>query len=153
MIIYGLVILVALSVIAGLLYFGVLDIGNYLPESCDLGGTGDLKCEEFSFDGTNLQVGLRNIGQKQIESLSGSATDNDQIHFKTGTLSATGSVGGIAIAPSNTLAPGQIALISMTTTGSKPGKVLNARLDIVYKYKDGAVTQTAVGDLRVKAAD
>lgn len=152
MIIYGLVILVALSVIAGLLYFGVLDIGNYLPESCDLGGTGDLKCEEFSFAGGVLQVGLRNTGQKQIQLLTGTATDKDGIHFSDETASSTGTVDGNVISGTNTLAPGGIALVQWNTA-SKPGKVLNARLDITYMYKDGAVTQTAVGDLRVKAAN
>ncbi len=152
MIIYGLVILVALSVIAGLLYFGVLDIGSYLPESCDLGGTGDLKCEEFSFGGTGtIQLGIRNIGQKPIEVLSVQVTDSDSLHFSA-IVSGDGTVDGAPISTTNTLAPGDIALVTVNAGDIEPGKVLRAKIVTSYKYKEGAVTQETVGSLRIKAA-
>ena len=42
MILYGLIALVALSAVAALIYFKVLDLGRYLPDTCNIGGAGDL---------------------------------------------------------------------------------------------------------------
>lgn len=45
--IYGAAILVVLLAIAALTYFGVLDLGRFLPEKCAIGG-GILDCKEWT---------------------------------------------------------------------------------------------------------
>ena len=144
MIIYGLVILVAISVIGLLIYFDVLDLGAYLPDKCDIGGTGDLKCEETQLSGTTLELGVRNIGQKPISFLSIMIDDTEDIHFTN-----TPSSGNVL---SDTLAPGEIVAVSITLTGSDPGRVLQGALTTDYMYLDGAVMQKASGSLRLKAS-
>lgn len=157
MIIYGLVILVTLSVIGGLLYFNVLDLGSYLPDKCDLGGTGDLKCEEMQFSGTpsggTLELGIRNIGQKPVEVLSVSVTDDSGVHFTTaGPNYAMYNTNRIDGTTAYTLPPGEIASVTISTSGAIPGKLLRGTLDTSYKFKDGAITQKSSGAVRVKAS-
>jgi hypothetical protein len=160
MIIYGVVILVALALVGGLIYFNVLDISSYLPDSCDIGGVGDLKCEEMKFTASatdNLQLGVRNVGQKPIESLTIDVTDKDGAHF-SGVKSAIGSVVDTAtnqqvvISKDHVLAPGDIALVSVTTGGAKAGRTFRGTLVTHYLYKDGVVSQEASGSLRIKAS-
>ena len=151
MIIYGLVILVTLSVIGGLLYFNVLDLGSYLPDKCVLGGTGDLKCEEMKFGSGTLEIGVRNIGQKPVESLSITVTDDEGVHFST-SATGTATVNSNPISSTNTLAPGDIALVSISTGGSNSGKLLRGTLVTSFMYRDGVVTQDAVGSIRIKAS-
>jgi hypothetical protein len=157
LIIYGLVILVTLSVVGGLIYFNVLDLRSYLPDTCNIGGTGELKCEEMKLTTSTFALGIRNLGQKPIEYLQVRVTDESGIHF-TKELSAIAQVGGSDIDGSGvSLAPGDIAsvtinLTSITGVDVKAGKLLQGKLYTEYKYKDGAITQEAVGDIRVKAS-
>ncbi|HLP79231.1 MAG TPA: hypothetical protein VK158_01215 [Acidobacteriota bacterium] len=143
MIIYGLVILVAFSVIGTLLYFNVLDLGSYLPDKCELGGTADLKCEEMAYDSSgDLHLGIRNIGQKPITNLQITVDDIQDLHFTTEeTDGYTGTIG-----------PGDIVEVVIATPGPDAGKVLRAELAVEYEYVDGVVTQQYVGTLRTKAA-
>ena len=155
MIIYGLVILVALSVLGALIYFNVLDLGAYLPDTCSLGGTGDLKCEEMKFSGTDseIQLGIRNIGKKPIESLTVYVADKEAIHF-SGEKSGSGVLNdGVdtPISDTSALAPGEIAKVTIDTANALPGKVLTGTLRTVFKYKGGAIEQEAAGTIRVKA--
>ncbi|KYK24396.1 hypothetical protein AYK26_06880 [Euryarchaeota archaeon SM23-78] len=159
MIIYGLVILVTLSVIGGLLYFNILDLGSYLPDKCDLGGTGDVKCEEMKFVGDansgTLELGVRNIGQKPIETLSVSVTDGSGIHF-SGEQTGTGELpDGTAIGTGVgevSLPPGEIAKITIDTGKALPGKLLRGTLKTTYKFAEGAITQESTGSIRIKAS-
>jgi len=151
MIIYGLIILVALSVIGGLLYFNIIDLGSYLPDKCDLGGTGDLKCEEMSFSQAGgLKLGIRNIGQKPISLLSVSVTDNAGVMFSP--ASGTGKIGTDDISDSKALAPGEIASVDIPSATGKAGKLLRGSLTTSYKFKGGAITQEATGSIRVKSS-
>ena len=152
MIIYGLIILVALSVIGGLLYFNIIDLGSYLPDKCDLGGTGDLKCEEMSFSAAGLSLGIRNRGQKPIESLSVDVSDNAGIHFATKQSSTSSTVPAGPISAATSLAPGEIAKVVIPGAVGKPGKLLRGSLTTFYKFKDGAITQESTGSIRVKSS-
>jgi len=161
MIIYGLVILVALSVIGGLLYFNIIDLGSYLPDKCDVGGSGDLKCEEMKFVASGaptIELGIRNIGQKPIELLTVTIQDNSGVHFpgeklSTSTVYNTNNVCPITDDPDCvSLPPGEIAKVVIPTTTALPGKLLRGTLQTQYKYKDGAITQESTGSLRVKAS-
>ena len=149
MIIYGLVILIALSVLAFLIYFDVLDLGTYLPDTCNLGGTGDLKCEEMKLGATTFELGIRNTGKRPIQQLTITVTDDQGTHFNTISGSAT-TLDGSPITATNILAPGDVAKLSISATG-KSGKVLQGTIKTTYKYKDGAITQESSGNIRLKA--
>ncbi len=160
MIIYGLVILVALSVVGGLIYFNILDVSSYLPDKCDIGGTGDFKCEEMKYAvvgaNTELELGIRNLGQKPIESLSVSVTDTDRTHFTGEKTSTSEKYGANEISSTNTLPAGEIAAVKIIvlTDAKDPivKKILRGELRTSYKYKDGAITQEAAGSIRVKGS-
>lgn len=153
MIIYGLVILIALSAIGALIYFNVLDLGSYLPNTCNIGGTGDLKCEEMKLvEGGNFELGIRNVGQNPIDHLQITVTDDSGVHFNTlGPLDAKDKSGNV-IQSGNALAPGEIALVSVSAGGGvQSGIVLKGTIDTEYKFAGGVVTQEAKGSIRVKA--
>ncbi len=157
MIIYGLIILVALSVVGGLIYFNVLDIGSYLPDSCSIGGAGDLKCEEMRFSASDniIELGIRNLGQKPISFLSVSVTDTDELHFpgkKSGFGSDLSSPPKLIDGSGTTLAPGDIAKVTISTGTALSGKTLKGTMVTKYKYKNGAITQEASGNIRIKAS-
>jgi hypothetical protein len=159
MIIYGLVILVALSVIGGLLYFNILDLGSYLPDKCDLGGSGDLKCEEMMFAGGTLELGIRNIGQKPVDYLNITVTDGAKIHF-TDPISAIATYGTpiIKVVDYNeglnavALAPGEIAKVTFSTRSALKGKLLRGSLVSKYRFSEGAIIQQSSGSIRVKSS-
>lgn len=145
MIIYGLVILVSLSVIGGLFYFDIFDVGSYLPNQCDLGGTGDLRCEEMALSSSEgeLRLGIRNSGQKPIASINVSVTDKTKVHFN--------NKKNTTVLPSSTLAPGDIAGATIPISPTS-GEVLRGEVVAKYKYVDGAITQEAVGSIRIRAS-
>jgi hypothetical protein len=159
MIIYGLVILVTLSVIGGLIYFNVLDLGSYLPDKCDLGGTGDLKCEEMKFSATDeaIELGIRNIGQKPIDTLIVSVTDKSAVQFSGEKTSQAIDVtyNGNQIGTGTdqvSLPPGEIASVRIETGAAIAGKLLRGTLRTQYKFTEGAITQEAAGSIRIKAS-
>jgi hypothetical protein len=152
MIMYGLILLVALSVVGVLLYFNVIDLGSYLPSTCDIGGSGDLQCEEYQYVGTTIQLGIKNIGQKPIESISVTATDSESVHFAVAATDATGQYGGVDISTTVSLPPGGIATISIPTVTSKPGLVFRGTLKTTYKFKGGALDNVASGSMRLKVS-
>ena len=154
MIIYGLIILVALSAVGALLYFNVLDLGSYLPDNCNMGGTGELDCEEMSFSssgGGSLALGVRNIGQRPLEELEVSVVDSNNIHF--GTVGpVTAEYNGDPVSDSNPLPPGSSASVTFANSGGQSGKVLRGTIQTTYKYIGGAITQESSGSIRVKAS-
>ena len=164
MIIYGLVILVTLSVIGGLIYFNVLDLGSYLPDKCDIGGTGDLKCEEWSFIAGDHEIllGIRNVGSKPIDTLIVEVEDKSSVHFSgevssedTGGSAEYGTTAIGTGAGEVSLPPGEIATVTIPTGGTGdglPGKLLRGVLKTKYKFAEGAITQEATGSIRIKAS-
>lgn len=154
MIIYGLVILVTLSVIGGLLYFDIFDVGSYLPNQCDLGGSGDVRCEEmrFSADNSEIALGIRNTGQRPIASLNVEVTDTQNVHFDGTKNSDTVTVDGSDVSDTNALGPGEIARVIISTDDATAGEVLRAEVVTSYEYQDGAIEQETVGNLRIRAS-
>jgi hypothetical protein len=55
---YGWAILVVLVAIAALAYFGVLNPGRFLPESCTIGA--GVACQDFRVSGPNATIVVRN---------------------------------------------------------------------------------------------
>jgi len=159
LIIYGIIVFAALSVVGSLIYFNILDIGSYLPDSCSMGGTGDLKCEEmrFSSDAESaapnpvLELGIRNIGQRSISSFQVSIRDDGGIHFNS-VGPGTARYKGVSISNTNALPPGAIASVSLNPATTVQGKTLRGTVTTQYMFKDGAITQEAVGSIRVKAS-
>ncbi len=156
MIIYGLVILVALSVVGFLIYFNILDLGSYLPDQCNLGGIGDLKCEEMKLTDTDFELGIRNSGQRPISALKVTVTDDLAVHFSTEVSGDAVDLAGDAISDTNSLAPGDVVKVVLEDSSGNPiggeaGKVLRGSIKTEYEYKDGAITQEASGTIRIKA--
>lgn len=141
MIVYGLVILVALSVIGGLLYFDILDVSSYLPEECDLGGSADVVCEEYSLVGNELSLGVLNTGQRAIAELGASVTDAE-----------TGKNDEEA-ASAEAIPPGDIGSVNVTLTDTyEPGDVYRGTVSVLYKTDGGAIVQRATGKIRIRAS-
>jgi hypothetical protein len=67
LLIYGIAILVVMLAVGALISFGVLDMGNLLPDSCQLG---DLTCENYQVSQNLVQLELRNNLGKRVSSLS-----------------------------------------------------------------------------------
>ncbi len=156
MIIYGLAILIALSVIGGLFYFDVFNVATYLPSSCDLGGTGDVRCEEmrFSSSDSELALGIRNTGQRPLQMLKINVSDNENVHFNgnkgaTAEL-ASGPNAGNTVSNTYPLAPGDIAQVIIDTGSAQEDQVLRGTLVARYQYQDGAIEQESVGSIRVR---
>jgi len=152
LILYGLIVLVALSAVGALIYFNVLDLGGYLPDTCNIAGTGDLKCEEFRANPADNTVSLsiRNIGQKTItkgdNAVAFTIDDQENTHF-TGTVKTT-------MPSAWSLAPGAIKEVKFTIPSSdgelKSGATLRATITAEYVYAGGVIDQGATGDLRIR---
>lgn len=173
LIIYGLIILVALSAVAALIYFDVLNLGNYLPDSCNIGGTGDLTCEEMRLSSTanQLQLGLKNSGQRPIETITVTVKEDDLIHItNVNGLTAAGDndddgsadtsheitdIDGNPISPSNPLTQGELAIVTIDISGSNgavvQGSAMKATIITEYTFRGGAITQESIGTIRIKA--
>ncbi len=154
MIIYGLVLLVAISVVGALLYFNVLDLGSYLPDTCNIGGSGDLKCEEMKLSSTSssLELGIRNVGKRPIEYLRVTVSDDDAIHFSGAKSADAKDKTDADISDTNSLPPGDIAKVSIDVgSGVLASKALKGTLKTEYMFKEGVVTQEASGTVRIKA--
>lgn len=151
MIIYGLIALVALSAVAALIYFDVLNLGRYLPDRCNIGGSGDLKCEEIKVSSTSNEIvlGIRNVAQKPIESFSLTITETSKVHLNSPyTASNNPTI-------TETIPPGKIFEVKIPIAGLgtiKSGQVFEADIFTSYKYVDGAITQEASGDMRAKSS-
>ena len=71
--VYGIAILIVMLAIGALIYFGVLDLGSYLPDQCDLKGD-PVKCENYVITSTSgncvAEFEFRNKVGKNIKELS-----------------------------------------------------------------------------------
>ena len=82
LLIYGIAILIVMLAIGGLVAFGVLDLGNLLPDQCQLGN--GIDCEEYlvstTGSGAEVQFQLRNsVGRNvDITQVSITAVDDSE---------------------------------------------------------------------------
>ena len=73
--VYGIAILIVMLAIGALMYFGVLDLGAYLPDSCKIkGGTFDCTDYAWSVLANELQIEITNRAGKTITNLGGATT-------------------------------------------------------------------------------
>lgn len=158
LILYGLIVLVALSAVGALIYFDVLDLGGYLPDTCTIAGAGDLKCEEFrAKTGTDgeISLGVRNIGQKTIKELEIILRDEEETHFGDEISSyddklTNGDAGYADRGEKKEIPPGGIEKFVFPTDGLNSGATLRAEIKATYEYAGGIVEQESVGTLRIK---
>lgn len=147
MIIYGLVILVTLSVIGGLLYFDILNVGSYLPEQCDISGN-DMTCQEWGIDTSDdtVTLGIRNTGQRAINISDMKLTDEGGIFFSDSQDVVSSNI-------SENLAPGELRAFNFEVSGEDfdEDQTLRGELEIAYEYADGVVGQTARGTVRISS--
>jgi hypothetical protein len=151
MILYGLIALVALAAVAALIYFDVLNLGSYLPDKCDVGGSGDLNCEEIRVvsqtadpAGLTIELGVRNVGQRAIDSV--------QVCIQGEAYMTTQRCGQLIVSGSgNTIPNGELAKVTINEPSLTNVKgSMNAKLTVTYKYVGGVVDQAAIGTLRAK---
>ncbi len=65
--VYGIAILIVMLAIGALIYFGVLDLGSYLPDKCTIVGA-EMSCETFEIGKTNdLKMEVQNLMGKNID--------------------------------------------------------------------------------------
>ncbi|MFH0874952.1 MAG: hypothetical protein V1859_03380 [archaeon] len=72
--VYGIAILIVMLAVGALIYFGVLDLGSYLPDKCQITGAA-LECESFSIarlggSQASVRMEVRNTMGKNIDILS-----------------------------------------------------------------------------------
>jgi hypothetical protein len=164
MILYGLIALVALAAVAALIYFDVLNLGSYLPDKCDIGGSGDMNCEEIRVVSTppvgntvgnlNVQLGIRNIGQKTI-------TDVEVcIHGDTFMQPVAGGNDFceplLTTSGGTSIPTGEMGVVTFTDTIAGAGNAkgsFTGKLTASYEYTGGVVEQAAVGSLRAKVTN
>jgi len=151
LLLYGAAILVVLLAIAALTYFGVLDLGRFLPEKCDLSGTGIFTCEEWmvtadaAADGDNILVVVRNKGTKTVTI--------KEIRFDTG---STGYVDSDYCEEDITdidVLPGKLSeAIEITDCDIKldPGDRIKGQVTLTHMYSDGVLDMTTTGEMSAK---
>jgi hypothetical protein len=63
---YGWAILVVLAAIVALAYFGVLNPGKFLPESCTMSPTSGMACMDFRVTPTSAHLLIMNSGGRDL---------------------------------------------------------------------------------------
>lgn len=136
LLLYGAAILVVLLAIAALTYFGVLDMGRWLPQTCNLEGTGVLSCEEYfvSSGADDVELAVKNTGQKTLTIKDASFIPDDSA-LATGGCSMAG--GDTDILPG---AQEQVT-ISCGNIVADAGDRIKGRLEIKHIVKDGGMIE------------
>jgi hypothetical protein len=157
--IYGIVAIVAASGVGALIYFGVLDVGKYLPDKCNL-NTIDIQCEQWIMDTEDgIGLGLKNLNKYSInisEITYMTSDESEKLNNGTANMKKCTTSNMSIIIDSNKLG-------SFTTDGTgvqngtckishdtKVGEKI--KLDFVIKYKTqvpggNSLQQKAAGEL------
>jgi hypothetical protein len=150
LLLYGAAILVVLLAIAALTYFGVFDLGNLLPQRCNLEDTGMFKCEEWQLTKNTgsgagqISIVVKNIAAKPI-------TLQNNAKFE-----ALGYVEDCeSAAPSGDITPGGTKQITITCdkVNSDIGDRVKGELTIESKYTEGTLTTVTKGAVSAKVAE
>jgi hypothetical protein len=144
LLLYGAAILVVLLAIAALTYFGVFDLGNLLPQKCDLQDTGLFKCDEWQIDYSARAVSIvaRNIAARPIHIDAGAAT-----------FESTGYVSNCANTAAIDVLPGKSERIDIgcATMDAEAGDRVKGTVTISSTYADGgSLTTITTGQLTAK---
>jgi hypothetical protein len=140
LLLYGAAILVVLLAVAALIYFGVLDLGVFLPEKCQFTGSGSLTCEDWSVSSAGtIDMEFSNKGTKSV-----------QINAATFESSDTGLIAGCSLVGSTpTIAPGgrDIIQISCSTFEANTNQKISGKVRLTTVIGGGTLTHNMVGDL------
>jgi hypothetical protein len=140
LLLYGAAILVVLLAVAALIYFGVLDLGVFLPEKCQFTGSGTLVCNDYAvtsgMPGT-IQLELMNKGTKGVTISSADFVAADTTAVNTCSLAST-----------TTITPGDQQIITLScNVGAAPGQKISGKVRLTTVIGGGSLTHNMVGDL------
>ncbi|MCX6710160.1 MAG: hypothetical protein NTV63_04400 [Candidatus Woesearchaeota archaeon] len=128
---YGWAILVVLVAIAALAYFGVLNPGRFLPESCTIGA--GVACQDFKV------------------TAAGTATVIVRNGMGSGISAVTLSLGGTACTPAaTTIADGSTTEFTCTATAGTAGAKYKGALTFAYIQEGSTLTHSKTGTLTAK---
>ncbi len=139
LLIYGIAILVVMLAIGALIGFGVLDMGNLLPDQCQLG---DLTCENYQVSSTGVQLELRNNLGKNVNSFNISiiGEGNDEGLWQ----GCSGNYSSLVVQGELTKPP-----FSIPCTISVPqGKKINGVITATISFTGSAIPRTLKGKIR-----
>lgn len=150
--VYGAVILIVMLAIGALVYFGVLDLGSYLPDKCDIKGAG-LVCESFSLSKSGyITIEVKNELGKNIESMTlyscKEADANDVGNVFTGgmgclislPLNPPAGLGNNII--NGELAGGKVFVSCPINSVLKGNSKIKLNCELQYKIQGGAITRS-----------
>jgi len=142
LLLYGAAILVVLLALAALTYFGVLDMGRYLPDKCNVESTGIFTCEEWRVSDGQVQVAVRNKASKAME-ISAAM-------FRTESANCTFSPGTPV-----TVHPGKSEAITITScedtyAGLGEGDKVKGTLKLTHKPVGGKIDTVTTGELQAR---
>lgn len=158
---YGWAFLVILVMIGGLSYFGVLDVGKFIPDSCKLDG--NLECSSFSLiatdggdsdwtnnDGTaQIAIGVKNNLAEQIHvtGISVKEIEDTTNSFCDFTLAAELDVDSRTTEDAEPAAVTEAVDADCATVVDNHGQKKRFDLQVTYKKGNSDVVQTASGIL------
>ncbi len=146
LLLYGAAFLVVLLAIAALTYFGVLDLGRYLPEKCNFESSGVFTCNNAKVvDSTTdtVQVEIINSASKSISIVEASFEADDGA-----LVSGCGpDTVGTDIIPGGSI----VVQVDCTTENLEVGTRVAGKFRIKYKFTDSALESTVYGDIRKSA--
>ncbi|MBN1502531.1 hypothetical protein JW930_03235 [Candidatus Woesearchaeota archaeon] len=142
--IYGAVILIVMLAIGALVYFGVLDLGSYLPDKCNL--PGQIKCENWRISTNQIELELRNSVGKNIIISGIEFTGVDDWN----TVGCTATSG-------ETVNNGDLKLYTLDANldtnhecSFPPGKKVKGTLTVTYNIVGSLIDQPLQGQLQAK---
>jgi hypothetical protein len=151
--VYGIAILIVMLAIGALIYFGVLDLGSFLPDKCDVKG-GAISCENYVVkwvsSGTGeVDIELRNKLGKTIENVAVSIIGEDDMQ---GVFDCPASGTPIAVQYNSgaTIPNGELS--DQTTLpcnlGINPGKKVKGRIVVTYNVVGSQIARTEQGTIQ-----
>lgn len=153
--IYGIIAIVVLSGIGALIYFGVFDLGNYLPDRCSI-STGDLECYQWTAEeGSNIAFGFQNNLNRKVTIHNVSLRQTEGIDIFSGSTDGTcvitcNQTSNVNDANPKNQAPCQATAANECTIDTLKGQKVKFDMLVTYQPTGGAINQTASGEFTVK---
>jgi hypothetical protein len=142
LLLYGAAVLVVLLAVAALTYFGVLDMGRWLPQKCNLGSS-TVECvgQVSSLGGSTISVEVKNKDAQTIELLGGEfiSKNTDLVDGCSDTMTAT------EVLPGET----EVVDISCSTFNVKKGDRITGTISVTHRFKGGKLDMKSAGDMSV----
>jgi hypothetical protein len=144
LLIYGIAILVVMLAIGALIGFGVLDMGNLLPDSCQLA---DLTCENYA---VSKDIGA-GVGEVQLELRNNLGKNIDAISVKIeGEGDNKGLWQGCSIIYTDFTAQGELTkpIKIPCTIAVNPGKKITGVIYTTVNLTGSSISRTIKGSIR-----